>query len=842
MDRCLAFLLSLSLGAGSALGQSGEAINQLSPGAALGGTEQIPMYQGANPAVTTTPSAVAIYALGSQRNNLQDWINIRDPQFGAIGNGSTDDTAAIQKAIDYAFAHNLTAVYCPAGTYKTTSTIYLDPPGNLRSNFSHPSMFQFTMAFFGDPKGSGALPLPSSLTCQIQPSFNNAVAFIVGPGQGMRVSDIAVLGPNNGYRGNLNPRGVGIGIAGGNGGASNTLIRDTFVRYFYSLYMTDANSGCCLADSNAFEHIGGFDGYYGIRLYGTQSFINHITEPVFGGVTIAIDDEYSHQTQVIGGNLSSTSSASNAFRISVVSAGNCGAYITCVDATVVAPDGNIPNVYDSFEILTPHFGLIPFFMKTWNADTNVITLQMLDVWERTNYGDNAYWTGGSGIFPELNAATTLYASERVRTVKGVGIELDATHIENSGACTTFFDITSVWGGQTSTEIRNPYFNYNTSLPQDASQANKYCQQAFPFINVGRINNATPLSSLHLSGGNWSPSTGSTLYPLIFDANPLVADISGSNLNGAALFNFRLNHTNRGLSGAYGQIAASGFDFQFATVARGIGVWDADYFLPAWLNGYPADEWQVGELRSPFCGYEPCPWTTPNLNTTTYGMVNGGVVTGSIAGTTLTVSGVTNGALGQGNVLSGAGVTAGTAIAGLGTGSGGIGTYIVTRSQTVASTTITASLGAPSTHPPIPCRTVFKSLDWNTATPAAGGKLWLRSASCPGWSWGQNLMDTTIGPTVRWSYMARSSALYLDANTLSYMFPGLGISIDNGSGAEPYTVTGVYPYLGYVTVIWAGSNGGNTGGNSPGLQGNNDQIYSCSSGCTIGQAPFAWMAY
>src|SRR5271169_5637139 len=125
MKRHLAFLLSLLLGAGSALAQTGETINQLSPGAALQGTEQIPIYQGSNPAVTTTPSAVAAYAVGSPRSGLSGWVNIRDPAFGAMGNGSHDDTAAIQAAIDYAFAHNLRGVYCPVGTYKTSSTIYV---------------------------------------------------------------------------------------------------------------------------------------------------------------------------------------------------------------------------------------------------------------------------------------------------------------------------------------------------------------------------------------------------------------------------------------------------------------------------------------------------------------------------------------------------------------------------------------------------------------------------------------------------------------------------------------------------------------------------------------------
>jgi hypothetical protein len=62
-----------------------------------------------------------------------NWVNIKDPTFGAMGNGSHDDTAAIQAAVDYAFAHNRNAVYCPAGTYKISNTIFLDPPNNMRT-------------------------------------------------------------------------------------------------------------------------------------------------------------------------------------------------------------------------------------------------------------------------------------------------------------------------------------------------------------------------------------------------------------------------------------------------------------------------------------------------------------------------------------------------------------------------------------------------------------------------------------------------------------------------------------------------------------------------------------
>lgn len=72
-----------------------------------------------------------------------------------------------------------------------------------------------------------------------------------------------------------------------------------------------------------------------------------------------------------------------------------------------------------------------------------------------------------------------------------------------------------------------------------------------------------------------------------------------------------------------------------------------------------------------------------------------VVTGSIAGTTLTVSAVTSGVLAIGQVLTGTGITAGTKITGFLTGAGGTGTYTVDVTQTVASESITAAPVAPA---------------------------------------------------------------------------------------------------------------------------------------------------
>ena len=60
------------------------------------------------------------------------------------------------------------------------------------------------------------------------------------------------------------------------------------------------------------------------------------------------------------------------------------------------------------------------------------------------------------------------------------------------------------------------------------------------------------------------------------------------------------------------------------------------------------------------------------------------LTGTIAGSTLTVTAVTSGALFVGMRLEGAGVAAGTAVVALGTGTGGAGTYLLSAESSVPS--------------------------------------------------------------------------------------------------------------------------------------------------------------
>ena len=87
------------------------------------------------------------------------------------------------------------------------------------------------------------------------------------------------------------------------------------------------------------------------------------------------------------------------------------------------------------------------------------------------------------------------------------------------------------------------------------------------------------------------------------------------------------------------------------------------------------------------------YTVSNSQTTASTSINSvaspAIVTGAIAGTTLTVSAVTSGTLKIGQTIEGTGVTDGTIIKAFGTGSGGVGTYTVSASQTVSSTTIFA---------------------------------------------------------------------------------------------------------------------------------------------------------
>ena len=109
----------------------------------------------------------------------------------------------------------------------------------------------------------------------------------------------------------------------------------------------------------------------------------------------------------------------------------------------------------------------------------------------------------------------------------------------------------------------------------------------------------------------------------------------------------------------------------------------------WAAAFSGAGLQVIDLSARFSG-----------ETDADGQVNFGYlaeVTGSISGTTLTVTAVASGDLRVGDLITGTGVASDTTITDLGSGSGGTGTYTVSASQTVASTTIRSLASKDGVH-------------------------------------------------------------------------------------------------------------------------------------------------
>jgi hypothetical protein len=79
---------------------------------------------------------------------------------GAAGNGTTDDTAAIQAAIYYALAHQLNVIYFPAGTYLISDTLVWKDAG---------ATWRAYIAFWGQNESTTTIKLANSAS-----GFGNA--------------------------------------------------------------------------------------------------------------------------------------------------------------------------------------------------------------------------------------------------------------------------------------------------------------------------------------------------------------------------------------------------------------------------------------------------------------------------------------------------------------------------------------------------------------------------------------------------------------------------------------------------------------------------------------------
>ena len=116
-------------------------------------------------------------------------VNVRD--FGAVGDGITDDTAAIQACIDNAIYYTKCAVYIPAGTYKISSTIqvgYGVAGGVALSAYTGVQIYGAGVCW----RGQSAYFTGTTIV----PTFSNAPAFNFQATRHSVLRDLSILGLN----------------------------------------------------------------------------------------------------------------------------------------------------------------------------------------------------------------------------------------------------------------------------------------------------------------------------------------------------------------------------------------------------------------------------------------------------------------------------------------------------------------------------------------------------------------------------------------------------------------------------------------------------------------------
>ena len=131
--------------------------------------------------------------------------------------------------------------------------------------------------------------------------------------------------------------------------------------------------------------------------------------------------------------------------------------------------------------------------------------------------------------------------------------------------------------------------------------------------------------------------------------------------------------------------------------------------------------------------------------------------------------------------------------------------------------VVAALGS---YPPAFGGVAYRVFQWDTNV--TGGKLFALS-NHEFYSYGQNL-------SVNWTYKGQSNILYV--NSTDWLFNGLKIGLNNGSGTKWYVITGVFPTSGYVSVQ------GVTNSFTL-LDGTKTVVYT---GSTIFQESYSWTQY
>lgn len=683
------------------------------------------------------------------------FVNAAD--FGVKGDGFTDDSFALQAAIDHALQFHIGTVIIPDGFDCVVSRpIWMAPPGSYANVDPQTgggfTAFQFSLALVGSEiDGNGqfygvtiqAFGVDGNDVIDFNNGYPDYPVIVVGPGQGMRVAGLNILGGAGSlFQTTFSPYSIGIAISGGPGGASRTMIERVWVQNLRTAFKTGWNEDS-LSDSNTFFKCAANFCYIGYDISRSQNYIDELISCSSGYCPIAVQSLFGKAVQIYGGNYSLAGGISLDFAISgttslssvSTAAGNyLGEFTTTItfnpnDLFGFSKNGFTDDlttpIYNAFALETAKFGVVPCEFVSFNAATNAVTLQLQVDWVFSQFGFDKDFTT-TDLQAEIQACTILIGVQRAIAFRGSGMHVYGCHIENPNTVTCLLDNVTQFNSDRIASIENIFFNYSPTV--DLSASNRKVQSVWPLVNVNSSGGA------RIVGGAFDHAI--PYPPWLFNSR-----------NGTDLWIETPELTSSNMQVAQNALAIDNGASTYMSPARGFGHFPVmcNRALINWsdasAHGVPWGWARAGRGQTAFFGYVPASGTTPELLPSQYTILT--------ATSPLIVD---------------------------------KGTY------------------------PLPLgQTAYRIANWQTGGNTSG--IAIVQSSHEFYSYGQDM-------AINWSYKGQSNCVYMD--DIGWMFQGLKIGLDNGGGTQWYIITGLYPSdtsgdprPGYVTVVKAVNSQGPT---------------------------------
>jgi hypothetical protein len=368
-----------------------------------------------------------------QDNNVGNPPNT-SPTWWRLFAWSNTTTYALNDVVQY--PNNLGSANCP--TIAAPRCIFIPWLSLQAGNVGHPpAYYTYTGTEYWTPWAIN--PQMSFQTCLIGPRGQStgeggfelkattevSPLLIISAGNQNCVQNLTIQAGYQGFLyGQLNPHSIGIAISGGNFGNQQTLIENVSVKNARYCYMTGFLSGSLAAD-NQFNNVSGLQCDTMFWIPQTQNDVNTFIHPVSGYSRIFLNCANGKDCLVLGGNGGlQQASTGGAYGLS----GTTVTSFACTDAantvfmcyritgTVTAVNSESPTPspcstffgtatygprYDSFTLLTPSFGVVPFVMESFNASTCVGTFHTFYNWGGQHFYNDANVLANTNLTAEL---------------------------------------------------------------------------------------------------------------------------------------------------------------------------------------------------------------------------------------------------------------------------------------------------------------------------------------------------------------------------------------------------------------------------------------------------------